>query len=183
MLLRAPSMPELSFNDGRAFADDATRAWLTAEVMPVLGGGGGGGGGSATPKSYVDKPLKEARAMLAEERLADALEVLAKAAAAAPSPTDRFKVRLASAQMCIQVQQFAIARAQLEGLERIAEQHRLVEWEPALCAELYSALYAAHRALAQFEESTPEGRLRMASVFERLCQLDAGAAVKALAAV
>lgn len=185
MLMRAPGLADLAYNDGRGFADDATRAWLQAEVIAGLGGGGGGGGGggAAAPRSYVDKPLKEARALLAEEKLAEALEVLAKAAAAAPSPPDRFRVRLASAQICLQVQQFQIARAQLEGLERLVEQHRLLEWEPALCAELYAALYAAHRAVSQFEEPTPEARLRMAAVFERLCQLDAGAAVKALAVV
>ncbi|NUQ74145.1 MAG: type VI secretion system domain-containing protein, partial [Polyangiaceae bacterium] len=149
------------------------------------GGGGGGGGGAAggATRNYADKPLKEARALLAEERLADALALLAKAAQAAPSPSDKFKVTLASAQLCIQVQQFMVARAQLEGLEKMAEQHRLADWDPPLCAELYASLYTAHRAISQFEEPTPEGRARMSAIFERLCQLDAGAAVRALTAV
>lgn len=186
MLVRVPELSTLAFNDGRPFADEATRAWIAAEVTPLLGSGGGGGGaagaGGAT-KSYADKPLKEARALLAEERLPDALALLAKAAQAAPSPSDRFKVTLGSAQLCIQVQQFLVARAQLEGLEKMAEQHRLIDWDPPLCAELYASLYTTYRAISQFEEPTPEGRARMASVFERLCQLDAGAAVRALAGI
>lgn len=182
MLQRASALPELAFNDGRPFADDETKAWIAAEVQPMLGSGGGGGGaGAGGGKSYLDKPLKQARELLASEQLADALTVLAKAAAAAPTPVDRFKVKLASAQMCLQVQQFIVAKAQLEGLDKLIEQHGLLHWEPALCAEHYAALYSAYRAIGQFEEPTPEARQRMASVFERLCQLDAGAAVKALA--
>lgn len=186
MLQRAPSLPELSFNDGSAFADDETKAWIAQEVQPMLGSGGGGGGGggaSGGGKNYLDKPLKQARELMASEQLPEALTVLAKAAAAAPTPSDKFKVKLASAQICLQVQQFMIAKAQLEGLDKLIEQHGLLQWEPELCAEHYAALYSAYRSLGQFEEPTPETRQRMAAVFERLCQLDAGAAVKALAGV
>lgn len=186
VLQRAPGLHELCFNDGSPFADDETKAWIAQEVLPMLGSGGGGGGGGAGAgggKNYLDKPLRQARELLAGEQLAEALSVLAKAAVAAPTPVDRFKVKLASAQMCLQVQQFAVAKAQLEGLDRLVEEHGLLQWEPELCAEHYGALYAAYRSLSQFEEPTPEARQRMSAVFERLCQLDAGAAVKALAGV
>ncbi|NUP96451.1 MAG: hypothetical protein HUU28_09830 [Planctomycetaceae bacterium] len=72
----------------------------------------------------------------------------------------------------------AIARAQLEELERIAEQHQLAGWQPDLCAELYGALYSCHRALNQGYEVAPEARLKEQSAFERLCQLDAAAALR-----
>lgn len=174
LLRRAPNMPQMTFNDGTPLADDDTKAWIQAEVAA----GGGGGGGPARPRSYVDKPLAEARKLLANEQPVDALAVLSKAALSAPSPVDRFRTKLALAQLCIELQQIVIARAQLEELERIAEHHRLVDWLPELCAEMYAGLYLCVRAMNQGYEVAPEAREKELRVFERLCQLDASAAFK-----
>jgi type VI secretion system protein VasJ len=178
MLLRAPTLPEMTFNDGTPFADDQTRAWIDAEVRTALGSGGGGGA-----RSYVDGPLGEANTLVGGGDLPGALTVLFKATAQAPSPADRFKCRLAAAKLCLQAEQYAIARAQLDGLEKQVDQYGLIEWDPGLCAELYLALYTAHRgtniALVQAGEMIPDDvRARERIAFERLCQLDAGAAVK-----
>jgi type VI secretion system protein VasJ len=185
MLLRAPTLPTMTFNDGTPFADDTTRAWLESEVTPLLGAGGGGGGGS---KSYVDAPLKEAASLAGQAKLPEALDVLSKATAQAPSPSDRFRCKLAAAKLCLQAEQFAIARAQLDGLEKLVDKYNLVEWDPALCGDLYLALYTAHRGtniqLMQSGEPIPdEVRARERNAFERLCQLDASAAVKLMTGV
>ncbi|HVY44363.1 MAG TPA: type VI secretion system domain-containing protein, partial [Minicystis sp.] len=179
LLARVPSLPTLSFNDGTPFADGSTKMWLEAEVATALGGAGKSDGGAANGGSgFLDAPLAEAKTLAASGKLPDAIELVAKAAAAAPSGADRFRGRLAVAKLCLQAGQFAIARAQLEGLVWLTEQHKLAEWEPGLCAELYSALYAAHRGINRGEEVAPEARAREALAFERLCQLDAGAALK-----
>lgn len=175
LLRRAPNMPQMTFNDGTPLADDDTKAWIQAEVAA---GGGGGGGGPARARSYVDKPLSEARKLLAGEQPVEALAVLSKAALAAPSPVDRFRTKLGLAQLCIELQQIVIARAQLEELERIAEHHRLLDWLPELCAEVYAGLYTCLRAMNQGYEVPPEAREKEQRVFERLCQLDASAAFK-----
>ncbi|HSN99973.1 MAG TPA: type VI secretion system domain-containing protein, partial [Candidatus Nanopelagicales bacterium] len=177
LLARAPGLSSMTFNDGYPFADDDTKAWIQAEVA-AAGGGGGGGGAPSRPKSYVDKPLGEARKLLASEQPVDALAVLAKAAMTAPTPLDRVRTKLALAQMCLDLQQIAIARAQLEELERVAEQHRLIDWQPEMCAELYAGLYSCLRVMNQGYEVPPEAREREQRAFERLCQLDASAAFK-----
>ena len=40
LLQRAPELVTLTFNDGVPFADEQTRAWIDAEVRPMLGAGG-----------------------------------------------------------------------------------------------------------------------------------------------
>ena len=181
VLARVPELAELNFNDGTPFADPATREWIEGEVKAVMGsGGGGGGGGGAGPVNKLAAKVTEAQGLVAAGALPDAVKLLMKAAAAATSPADRFRGKLAIAQICIQGEQMLIARSALEGLDRLVEQHRLWEWEPDLCGEFYSALYAAHRGMnaAMGMELTPEARARETAVFERLCQLDAAAALK-----
>jgi type VI secretion system protein VasJ len=176
LLRRAPGFQELTFNDGTPFADAATQAWIESEVLPALGSAAGGGG----PISPLDAAIREARGLLGSAKLPEAIAVLAKASAGAPSLAQRFRGKLAMAELCIQAEQFAIARAQLEGLERVAEQYRLAEWDPELCAALYSALYVAQRSANRLlgHEVTPEAVQREIAIFDRLCQFDAAAAVK-----
>jgi type VI secretion system protein VasJ len=178
VLQRAPELPTLLFNDGTPFADEDTKAFIEAEVLPVLGSGGGGGGGGMTKQSAVDKAIGEARALFANGSLPEALTVLRKAAAVAATPVDRFRGKLAAGKLCLQAQQFAVARAQLDGLDRMVEEHKLEQWDPDLCADLYAALYAAHRGANQGYEVTPEMRARELAAFDKLCQLDPGEAIK-----
>ena len=91
---------------------------------------------------------------------------------------DKFRAKLAVAQICLQIGQLAIARAQLDGLERMARQHKLDEWDPELCAELYGALYTALRGLNAGYEVSEEARKRENEAFERLCELDAALAFR-----
>jgi type VI secretion system protein VasJ len=178
LIARAPELPDLSFVDGTPFADAATKQWIEGEVKAVMGSGGGGGGGGA-PVNKLDAKINEARNLVVNGALPDAVQLLMKAAAAAQTPADRFRSKLAVAQICLQGEQVLIARAALDGLDRLVEQHRLWEWEPELCSQFYSALYAAHRGVnVNMGEVSPEARARETAVFERLCQLDAAAALK-----
>src|SRR5262249_27926872 len=138
--------------------------------------GGGGGGGRATDP--LQRPLAQARELLAAGSVPEAVAIIAKVLPTATRPSDRFRIPLEIAKLCLEGGQTAIARPQLDGLDRVAERHRLEEWDPALCADLYAALYAAHRAMAQVEELTPEQRARLSAAFERLCLLDAEAALR-----
>lgn len=174
LLLRAPGLVDLQFNDGTPVADVETKAWIDADVKSAVGSGGGG---AADPLAM---PIAQARGMVAAGNLADALALLATATTGVSSSADRFRGRLASAQVCLEAHQYAIARAQLEGLDRLLEYHRLAEWDPGLGSQFYAALYAAHRGvnLAMGGEVPPEARAKEQAAFERLCQLDPGTALK-----
>lgn len=111
-------------------------------------------------------------------QLPNAVAVIAKVLVTATKPVDRFRGKLEIAKLCLQGEQYGIARAQLDGLDKQAADHRLWDWDPALCAELYEAQFLAQRGVNRMEEPTPEARTREATAFERLCQLDAGAALR-----
>ncbi len=181
MLKRAPTLPNLAFSDGTPLADGQTKMWLESAVLSALGGeGGGGGGGSGAGPSPLDEPLAEARGLAVKGQLGEAITVISKAAAAAPSPADRFRGQLALAQLCLQSGKFDVARAQLDGLTEVIRRHDLTAWQPELCAEVFAGLYAAHSALNEGEgEDVPADRLAaQQAAFEQLCQLDPAAALK-----
>ena len=180
LLHRAEGLPALRFNDGTPLADDETRAWIEGEVQRGSGSGAGHGASRAAA-SAVDQAIPEARALAESASLPEAVARITRALGATTRPADRFRGRLEIARLCLAGGQAAIACAQLDGLERLAERHHLDEWEPALAAELYAALYGAYRVMSQVEELSPEGRARLGVAFERLCQLDAEAALRAFA--
>jgi type VI secretion system protein VasJ len=193
VLKRVPNLPSLEFNDGTPFADAATQMWLEAEVIPIMEGDGGGGGGG--DKSAIDEALDEARGLAMKGELGKALDAVASASASAITPAQRFKGKLASAQLCLGGGQAEIARSQLEGLTAEIDAHQLTEWDPKLCAEVYAGLYAslksindakkpktpqAQAAAAQGKGPTvpPEDLAAERRAFEMLCRLDPAEALK-----
>ncbi len=168
LLARAPTLPTLKYMDGSAFASAETQTWLAE-----LAGGGGGGGG----KTPVDRAIAEAGKMVAAEQPSQAVGLLSRAASAATSPVQRFRARLEIARVALRFQLLDIARAQLEGLERLAEEHRLSAWDPELCAEVYANLYKARRAQAALGTDDPELARKISQTFERLCEIDASRAL------
>ena len=177
MLRRVPTLPTLAFNSGDPFADGQTKMWLDSEVAAALGGGGGGTSAAAEP-SVLDEPLKEAKTLTMQGKLPEAIALVSKAAAAAPTPADRFRGRLALAQLCLQSGQFAVAKAQLLGLCDEIDCHQLGSWQPGLCAEVYGALYAAYKGVNTGAEVPAEELAKQQKAFEQLCRLDPAAALK-----
>jgi len=191
LLKRCPTLPNVAFNDGTPFADGATQMWIENEVLPVMASGDGGGGGAAS--SALDEPLKEARDLAVKGDLGKALDVIRKAASAAPTPAERFRGKLAGAQLCLGASQWAVARSQFDGLTKEIELHHLASWDPTLCADVYAGLYQSIHALNEARKPKnpqaaaarggapavpPEEAAAERAAFEMLCRLDPGEAVK-----
>jgi type VI secretion system protein VasJ len=176
LLARAPELVDLSFVDGTPFANEETRAWAASASAKPAGGGAAsrssGGGG----RSPVDKAVADADAAAAEGDVAKAIQVLARAVTQAQAPAHRFRARLELGKLCLRNSLFDIARAQLEGLERLAEDHRLAAWDPELCVEMYANLYRVRKAQSAQSYDDLELQKRVAQSFERLCELDAAQA-------
>ncbi|MBM4373988.1 MAG: type VI secretion system protein TssA [Deltaproteobacteria bacterium] len=175
MLKKVPSLPQLKFSDGTPYADAQTQMWIENEVKPLLAADGGGGG--AAP-SVLDEPLKEAKDHAMKGDLGKALSVVMAASDAAPTPAERFRGRLALAQLCLGAGQLDIAKSQLEGLTEIIRRHELALWDPRLAGEVYAALYSAYRGLNSVGTPTAEAKAAEEATFERLCQLDAATALR-----
>lgn len=176
MLSRAEGLHTLTFNDSTPIADDDTKAWIEGEVLKSFASGGGGPA-VRRPSNPLDGAIGDARAFAANGQLPEAIAAVKKVLPGLVKPADKFRGQLEIARLCIQAGQFPIARASLEALDKLAERHRLADWEPALAAEFYAALFTAHRGMASVEEPTPEARARQNAIFEVLCQLDPGAAL------
>ncbi|RTR01909.1 type VI secretion system protein TssA [Halomonas nitroreducens] len=132
---RLPGLEALTFSDGSAFLDPATRAWL--EARPGAGAPAVGGGGDPWQAG-----LEAARERLAEAGLAAALAVLDEGLAAARSPRESVYWRLASADLLQEAGLAALARQHYQALHDAVTPLELDRWEPALPARLASALEA-----------------------------------------
>lgn len=178
LIARFPTLANLTFNTGDPYASPQTKMWLESEVSAVLSAGGGKGGGVS---SSLEEPLGQAKSLVVQGKLGEAVDLLGRAVATAPTPAERFRGKLALAQLCLRAGKLDIARAQLEGLHKQIEAHHLTAWEPGLCGEVYAALYAAHQGLNAAGAATPEAWAAQQAAFERLCQLDPAAALKLVA--
>ncbi len=180
LTLRHPDLQTLCFADGSPIASAATRLWLETEVQPC----GSSLPGAPLPplqviaESTLEEATGKARALIARGQVAAGLALVGRATAGASSPIQRFNAQLATAKLCLEAGEAAIACAHLEGLsERIAE-HSLETWDPALCAEVFETLYRAHRDKNSDAVVSPAEKAREKQVFEQLCRIDMPAALR-----
>lgn len=169
---RMPEVFDLTFKDGSAFADGATKAWLSEIGGQFGGGGGGGGGGGDTLAQAVD----EARKLLAKAQGEDAVARLSQAMDGSASRRERFRAQLALAGFCMDMNKLTLAASLLEGLETAIDQYRLEDWEPELAARAFGDLFACLQKAKP--KPTPDDAQRSAAVFARLCRLDPARALK-----
>lgn len=172
LVKRFPKLLELTYLDGRPFAEAATRQWVRSEMSS---GGGGGEGGSGAPTVEVD-PVeevgREARGMAARGRLAEAADLLQKRIAECGLPRERFRWRLMLARVCFDANQPAVAAAQLRLLDDEIEAHRLEAWEPGLALDALVSLYKCEKKLGGNGAGSKDGLTRLEGLYNRLCRLD-----------
>ena len=170
---RLPEVFDLTFKDGTAFADGATKAWLN-EIAGEFGGGAAGGG--AAGGDALAQAIGEARKLLSEAKGADAVARLSQAMDGSASRRERFRAQLALAGFCVDMNKLTLAGSLLEGLESVIDQYQLEEWEPELAARAFGDLYSCLQKAKP--KPTPEDAKRSAAVFARLCRLDPAKALK-----
>jgi len=168
---RLPEVFDLSFKDGKPFADGATKAWL-GEIVGQFGGGGPG----AARGDTVAEAVAEARKLLSEAKGPEAVKRLSAEMDHAGSRRQRFRAQLALAGFCVDMNRLTLAQSLLEGLESWIDQFRLEEWEPDLAAQAWRDLYACLKKSRP--KPTPEDLQRCNAVFARLCRLDPATALK-----
>lgn len=170
-----PQLFELSFREGAGFADGATRAWI-ADLAGKFGGGGGGASGGGGGSDGLAAAVAEARKLMSEAKGADAVQRMAAQMESSASRRERFRAELALAGFCMDMNKLSLAQPLLEGLERVADQYRLDDWEPELVGTVMQQLYDC-MARANPRPTDEQGQ-RQAQVFARLCRLDPASAFK-----
>lgn len=186
-LRRMPGVEELVAANGKPLTDDATRAWLRAEVLAQGTSASPAPSAEAAPLSLPPLPSEastagsnpaleeEARALLAEGRVHEAVIRLQGAIAAATTGRARFLSRLALARLCANAGQLPLARAVYDALDEEVSVHSLDSWEPALAAACLEG-WLSTRTPGEKEG----GRLavKFRNRYRRLARLDSSAALR-----
>lgn len=135
LLTRFPELLDLSFNDGKPFADPATRGWIEESV--------GRGGGTPDQGDGIDRAIGEARALVADGKAPDALELLANLTRGEIGGRVRLVRQIAQARFCLDVGLIGAALPLLDHLEAMLKAHDLESWEPALAVQVAELRFRA----------------------------------------
>ena len=178
---RLPALPTLRFKDGTPFADPLTQDWLSEQVAAQAAAHAGSG--AAPPQEDRSDALAEAlaaaKARLADGDLAGAVGALQPGAG---PPAERFRRRLAAADLLYKGNRPDVARPLLDQLAEDVDRYRLASWDPALAAAALRLQHATLHALAAKEKGPEKATFvaDAAAAFARLCRVDPAAALSAV---
>lgn len=159
---------ESRFTDETLAASAETADWLEAEARRWQLGSRAKDVGRDEDRDLAVR-FEEAKNLVAAGRHAEGLAIAVQLARRGADTRERFRSSLDVARLAMSAGAHEVARPILEGLVATATAHSLETWDPSLCARLYSGLYRCLPA------DSPE----RARVFEVLCRLDPGAALRA----
>lgn len=169
LLQRLPGLVELRFHDGSAFADAATRGWISVHVMPHLQN-------DSAPRKVEtvalqaewDVALDEVQPVLRKDGLKAAVQVLKQGMKRAHGGRARFFWQLSLARLCFLAKKYELAKTQLESLDHQLHESGLHAWEPDLALDVLHLLHSCCELLPQNHAV----RERKEDIYRRLCHLD-----------
>ena len=161
---------EAKFSDGIPLASAETIEWVQGESNRWQRGFTSRATELARDeeRELADR-FAEAKNLVAAGRHVEGLAIAIQLARRGADTRERFRSSLAVARLAMNAGAHEVARPILEGLVAIATAHSLETWDPTLCAQLYAGLY---RCL-------PLDAPDRAKIFEVLCRLDPGQALRA----
>jgi type VI secretion system protein VasJ len=169
LIHRLPDLIDSRFHDGVPFADAATRAWISANVMPNIQMDTSSG---SIEMSHTQLPwelaLEEAMPVLRKDGLKAAVQILKQGLQTANGGRVRFFWQYSMARLCFMAKKYELAWIQLETLYDILQASRLDTWEPELALEVLHLLHSCCEVLPQ----NPALLERKQEIYRRLCHLD-----------
>lgn len=180
LLRRFPSLADLSFDDGRPFADPATRAWLDellresspAQLNSCVDAGTDDWG------QVLTECLRDARELAARKKLSEALGLLDQLKV--DNQERRLRLQLARVALCLHEGRADVALPLVDALEEEAESCRLILWNQSLALEIWRQVLDVLRDCvrkAPAEEKTAlDNRARQLRA--RICRTSPAAAVR-----
>lgn len=167
-----PELISMKFVSGTPFADDATAAWLEAEVLTGESGAGAGAGRRSRGDAPWEAALNEARATATGGNLEAAVKQLSQGWSTTGSAREQFMWRFSLAQLLMQTGHAHVAASLLEDLAARADEFKLREWEPELAARVYRLLLSAYEKSAGKSKNATDSAAKIASTFSRLSSVD-----------
>lgn len=169
LIQRLPGIVELRFHDGSPFADPATRAWISAHVMPHLQPGKEQcKAEAANPQLAWEVALENALPVMRKDGLKVAVQILTQGMQCARGARARFCWKFALARLCFMAKKYELAKIQLETLDQTLHDSGIDAWEPDLALEVSRLLYST----CEFLPQNNAVRERKEEIYRRLCHLD-----------
>jgi len=169
LLRRLPGLEDLKFSDGTPFAADDTREWLKG----LAAGGGGTPEGSAGPAADpASKGVRQARALVAEGRTAEAVRGMQRGLRAGGSRKEAFQWRVALCRLLLETPEARHALPHIEEVLQEIDLFRLEEFDPELALKGLRVAWDGYRANAG---SVPEEKV--AELRGRIARVDVSAAM------
>jgi len=153
LLDRVPGLVDLRFSDGTPLATSDTKRWMDQQGRPSQPP-------TSPPGDPVAAVVAEATDHLSSTGLSAAIDHLQKASGLDHRPITRYRLRLATADLCLDGDRPELAHPLLRSLVAEGRRRRLDRWDPDLLATAWTQLYHCYRRLAEPSggEPPPQGR-------------------------
>ena len=187
LLRRLPGVENLKFVTGVPLADEATRTWIRERVAPTLTEAGGGAvltmaegssPGESSDTNDLDEARAEARALLRQKKLREALQVLQDGVARCRTMRGRLRWGLEIGRICQEARSPETAYLHLRGLYDEISRAGLEDWDPAGALELTKVLLLSlDEVLSSGHPGLDDERAFHRELKKRLCRLDIASAL------
>jgi type VI secretion system protein VasJ len=177
LLTRLPEVVDLQFADGTPFADDASRDWISKELLTAQEGAEQPAAPAAEQPEDVAALAEQVRVLRKKKKIDEAVGLLEREMRVTPRLRDRFLIQFELAKLLSDTGHLKPALAHLESIDRQMSDFTLESWDPELSSEI---LHSYWRALSEAQKTAPQGTGsdRVDEVYGRLCRLDTVAGLK-----
>lgn len=159
-IARLPKILDLAYANGTPFADDQTKAWLASLTETESNNGA-----SQTDSNELTQAFNDAKKLALAGKLSEGFSLLNSCAA--NTKRDRFKIKMACAELaCINGQE----KVGIPMLERLVEETRSLtaaEWESDFLAKALALLVNAYEKLN--DEKLQEKQKQIEAAYDQLC--------------
>ncbi len=175
---RLSGIEKLSFSDDTPFADEATSEWLK-DIIKELGPSGEGDSAydrtssGDTDLTAVDESYTQARALVKEKKLSEALSHLQKFINCAGSQKLKLLGRMRLVRLLISAKKYSLAIPHAQEILEDIDRHALEAWDPDLALEAFEQVY---KAIKTQKDETMKGQA--VSVFNLIAKINPAAAVR-----
>ncbi len=169
--MRLPGVERLRFTDGRPFADEETRDWLSslkqgpgADEAPAPAGG--------SLEAKVAEAVNRSRDLVKENKIGEALESLLEGRNTAGAARERFLWQLGLCRLLLQARQETLIGAHVKAALAALDEFKVEQWEPALAVEALVLALKGLRGEGEEQETAREGLIRRIALLDPVKALD-----------
>ncbi len=158
---RLPKIVELEYANGQAFANDNTKLWIASLTAQATESASGQNSGNDT----ISMAFSEAKKLAIDGKLSDGFALLNDCQV--NTKRDRFKIKLACAELACMNGQVKVGIPMLERLVEETRTLKVADWESDFLAKALALLVNAYEKLNAKEAS--EKKQQKDAAYDQLC--------------